>query len=265
MLDVLIVEDDLMYAEELADSLKQFNCKIVGIASNVADAIRIFDNEKPNLVMLDIELENDDNGFEVAKHILKTNIVPMIYLSQFFGNKYKHYIQSSIRLQASNYLPKGTFVGEQLWHFILQAMDEFAESNGIKLEGYQYCYASQGKFLIRRSLEENYYRILPHEIIYLEVKEKRYIRLHTTKSSEFYEFLNPLDKFLKYLNIDFLLRASRQSAVNINYIQEISTDSKKIILANGVEIDLGSTYKKKLLSIFKTTNSFKKISFGTLK
>lgn len=265
MLEILIVEDDLMYAEELADSLKQFDCHIVGIASNVADAIRIFDNEKPSLVMLDIELENNDNGFEVAKHILKTNIVPMIYLSQYFGNEYKHFRQSAIRLQASNYLPKGTFVGEQLWHFILQALDEFAESSGIKLQGYQYCYATQGKLFIRKSLEENYHRILPHEIIYLEVKEKRYIRLHTTESKEYYEFLNPLDKLLSYLNIDFILKARRNIAVNLNFIQKISEDYKKIVLANGVEVDLGKTYRKKLLENFKLISTAQKMPFGTAK
>jgi two-component system, response regulator PdtaR len=63
---VLIVDDDLMLADNLEDVLIAGGYDVCGIASNVTDAIRIGRATHPNLGVIDLRLGDGGFGTEVA-------------------------------------------------------------------------------------------------------------------------------------------------------------------------------------------------------
>ena len=66
---ILIVEDETIVAESLKDQLVNLGYQVCGTAANGEDAMRIMENSKPDLVMMDIMLEGSMDGIEVAGRI----------------------------------------------------------------------------------------------------------------------------------------------------------------------------------------------------
>lgn len=84
---VLIVEDDPIISEDIRDMLTNVDYQVVGAAYDKMEAIEIIDNNKPDLVLLDINLNGNYEGFEVAEHINKTRKTPFLYLTSYSGKE----------------------------------------------------------------------------------------------------------------------------------------------------------------------------------
>ena len=79
--DIVIVEDDEITALNLSMSLQKHGYNISAICNNVTDAKNKLSAQIPNLVIVDISLQDISDGIELAKYIkLKYNI-PFIYLT----------------------------------------------------------------------------------------------------------------------------------------------------------------------------------------
>ena len=77
---ILIVEDQFIEANNLQHILERAGYEVCSIAFSVAEALEIIDAESPDLVLLDIFLQGDLTGIDLAR-ILKTREIGFIYLS----------------------------------------------------------------------------------------------------------------------------------------------------------------------------------------
>ncbi|MEP6748860.1 MAG: sigma-54 dependent transcriptional regulator [Bacteroidota bacterium] len=77
---VLIVEDELIVAGDIRTVLENAGYLVCGIARSVNRAVEIIDSEKPFLVLLDIYLQGNLTGMDLAIQLNERNI-PFIYLS----------------------------------------------------------------------------------------------------------------------------------------------------------------------------------------
>jgi len=66
---VLIVEDELIFALDLKQTLTGLGYRVVGLASNHRDAVRLALEHRPDLVLMDINLESGGDGIAVAAEI----------------------------------------------------------------------------------------------------------------------------------------------------------------------------------------------------
>lgn len=76
---ILVVEDELEISDLISDYLEINNYTIIK-AFDGNDALTIFENEHPDLIILDLMLPGMD-GFEVCKKIRKESSIPIIILS----------------------------------------------------------------------------------------------------------------------------------------------------------------------------------------
>lgn len=79
---VLIVEDDTLVGMALRHQVEGLGHKVVGQASMVDEARRLFREQAPNLVLLDIRLDEGD-GIELAVELLEERRCPMIIISAY--------------------------------------------------------------------------------------------------------------------------------------------------------------------------------------
>jgi response regulator NasT len=79
---VLIVEDETLVGIGLKANLERLGHEVVGQAATAAEAIALFRDTLPNLVMMDIRLDGGD-GIELAAQLLKERRCPMIILSAY--------------------------------------------------------------------------------------------------------------------------------------------------------------------------------------
>lgn len=77
---ILIVEDQFIEANNLQMILERAGYAVCGIARSVAIALKKIEQETPDLVLLDIHLQGDLTGIDLAYHLKEKNIA-FVYLS----------------------------------------------------------------------------------------------------------------------------------------------------------------------------------------
>ena len=80
-LRILIVEDEILIAEDLKDSLFSLGCKNVEMAHDKSTALQYIEKFKPDLILLDIRMENETDGLEIGSYISKNSGNPFIYIT----------------------------------------------------------------------------------------------------------------------------------------------------------------------------------------
>jgi DNA-binding NtrC family response regulator len=77
---ILIVEDEFIVANALRLTVEQAGYRVNGIAASAEEADEQLQNQKPDLVLLDIRLEGKRSGIDLARKLRADNIA-FIYLS----------------------------------------------------------------------------------------------------------------------------------------------------------------------------------------
>lgn len=79
--NIFIVEDELIVAEDIADTLKSLGYGVLGIASTGQKALEKLSKTSPNLVLMDIMLKGDMDGIETTQKISQQWDIPVVYLT----------------------------------------------------------------------------------------------------------------------------------------------------------------------------------------
>ena len=83
---ILIVEDEIIIALDLKIRLEQLGHEILSIAFNGKDAVKLTGETIPDLVLMDIQLNGEMDGIEVAEQIHNLYNIPFIYLTGSYDN-----------------------------------------------------------------------------------------------------------------------------------------------------------------------------------
>jgi PAS domain S-box-containing protein len=84
---ILIVDDELIVAQDICGMLESHGFGVTSIVSSGKDAIKKAKLENPDLIIMDINLHGEIDGIEAADHIHKHNNIPVIYLTAYMNNK----------------------------------------------------------------------------------------------------------------------------------------------------------------------------------
>ncbi len=83
---VLVVEDDSLIALDMQRMLSASGYTITSISSSGEEAIRRAAQEKPHVILMDIQLTGDMNGLETAKQIHEHDDIPVIYVTTYVND-----------------------------------------------------------------------------------------------------------------------------------------------------------------------------------
>jgi len=78
---ILIVEDEAIVADELQRRLSRMGCEVAGMAASGEDAVRLAIALKPELVLMDIDLQGEMDGTQAAQQLSRQLQVPVVYLT----------------------------------------------------------------------------------------------------------------------------------------------------------------------------------------
>jgi CheY-like chemotaxis protein len=78
---ILVVEDEGIIANNLADSLRRTGYEIIGIAPSGEDALEKVSRLKPDLVLMDVHLNGKIDGIETAERVRSEFSIPVIFLT----------------------------------------------------------------------------------------------------------------------------------------------------------------------------------------
>jgi PAS domain S-box-containing protein len=80
-ISVLIVEDEVIVAQNLASKLEKLGYTVTGMAINGHEAVAMALNHRPQLVLMDIKLQGELDGIATVEKIKKHLDIPVIYLT----------------------------------------------------------------------------------------------------------------------------------------------------------------------------------------
>jgi DNA-binding NarL/FixJ family response regulator len=78
---VVLVEDEVIVAWDIAETLKRLGYLIVGMADNAEQALRLAETLAPDLILMDIRLNGPLDGIEAARLIRERTGRGVIYLT----------------------------------------------------------------------------------------------------------------------------------------------------------------------------------------
>ncbi|MEM1325185.1 MAG: response regulator transcription factor [Bacteroidota bacterium] len=80
---VLIVEDEILVAEDIKECLEEVGFGIAAMAHDATSAMRALKERMPDIVLLDINLKDKINGIELAQHINQYYRLPFVFLTSY--------------------------------------------------------------------------------------------------------------------------------------------------------------------------------------
>jgi PAS domain S-box-containing protein len=78
---ILIVEDEGLVAEEIALRIRQMGHSVAAIVDNATDAYDFVETVRPDMALLDINIQGKTNGIEVARRFRRDYDVPVVFLT----------------------------------------------------------------------------------------------------------------------------------------------------------------------------------------
>ncbi|KPM48240.1 LytR/AlgR family response regulator transcription factor [Jiulongibacter sediminis] len=78
---ILIVEDEMLIGANISMILEELGYEISGLVPRAEDALLNIKSNKPDIILLDIQLKGNMDGIALAEVIQQTNPVPVIFLT----------------------------------------------------------------------------------------------------------------------------------------------------------------------------------------
>ncbi|MET0372811.1 MAG: response regulator, partial [Rhizorhabdus sp.] len=80
---VLVIEDEPLIAMDLESIVRDMGHEVTGVAVTRDEAVALAMEERPGLVLADIQLADDSSGIDAVKDILAEFAVPVIFITAF--------------------------------------------------------------------------------------------------------------------------------------------------------------------------------------
>lgn len=211
---ILIVEDEILIADTIKRYLKRMDYDVVGIAISYEEAIDILETTKPDLALLDIRLNSQKTGIDLAQYLKDHYAIPYIFLTS--------QLDPTTLTAAKATLPSG-YLSKPIQKESLYATIEIALFN------YQAKVSqpsSNKTFITLPSGTENY-KIAIEDILYIQA-DHVYSNIVLASSDRLLLVRKPLRTLKELLPNSIFIQPHRSFLVNIHHIESWDKSSIKI-------------------------------------
>jgi DNA-binding LytR/AlgR family response regulator len=234
---ILAVEDDPIYAESLTLVVKELGYELVGIVDNALDALQLVDAAAPDLILMDIEINDKISGIELASRINHSRRIPIIYVTAFKDR--------TIFNQAKLTSPKA-YIIKPYDAASLQSAIELAIFNSQVPDMFVHHPEARGDtFYIKDN--NRMVKVRLRDILVVEVDEK-YCFIITEQKR--YIINMRLKDLLEKLPREDFIQVHRSFVVRKSAIEEVNIGEHTLRVAEKT-IPIGKTYKEHLLATLK--------------
>lgn len=231
---VLIVEDEPLIAEDIAQSLREMEYEVTAICESADEALASIQNIRPDIALLDIQIEGAIDGIMLAGILRSEYDLPFIFIT---SNSDSATIDRLSRVHPAGFLSK-PYNERSLYGTLKIALSKVAEST--TSEDTPQASASSKNMLFIRN-KDRLERVEENQIDYVQAYDnycfvhanrRRYLIPHTLKEVE------------NRLNTELFMRVHRSYLVNIERI--VAIDELGIEVAEE-RVPLSKNQRKELL------------------
>lgn len=220
----LVIDDSRLARNELKRLLKDFdNVQIVGEASNAMEAIEKIENDKPDLIFLDIQMPGKD-GFELLEEL---DYIPEVV----FTTAYDEYAIKAFEFNALDYLLKPIQKDR-----LAGALSKISEKQEREAAGGSDRMTSADQVFVKDG----------DKCWFVRLADVRLFEVEGNYTKLYFDDQRPMiPRTLNYLETrldpKYFFRANRQQIINLNWIERIEpwfSGSIKIYMKGGNEVDV---------------------------
>lgn len=235
MLEIVVCEDNNEYRNIITENINRL------ISENKIEASIVLETDSPktveefinantpNVFLLDIDLNSEINGIELASRI--NNKLGQVYL--IFISQYSNLVFKSFKVHPFDFLPKP--IGKNdLENILIEITNDFMKKGESEKPG-----------LLNIKIGSKIYQIPKNEIVFLEKYGNKCIVHSTNRTIHCYQSLDQL--FEKIENENFI-RCHKSFIVNKSFIEHLNLADMEILLSNGQKCFIGGKYKKNLVA-----------------
>lgn len=246
-IQILVVEDEVLLAKDITMRLEALDYNVIGIASNTSDALNLLrQNSRIDIALLDIVIQGDKDGIDLAKIINSEFKIPFIFLSSHMDTQVLERVK---QVGAYAYILK-PFNDRQVSIAIELALVNFSnnvkESNLLEKKTFlrednQLLQINDGLFLKK---DNRFERVAISDVLYLKA-DGNYTSIYTTKGTYLYTLLLKTieDKF----PADAFIRVHRSYMVNIAAIDGFEGN---LLYIGSAKIPVSKTYREHVFKLF---------------
>ncbi len=224
-LNIYIVEDEPLIAATVETALKKQGFKVMGDSDEYDEALQAIDKKRPDLVLVDIQLEGAKDGIDLAIQLDKRKI-PYIYLtSQTDPSTIERIKQTE---------PLG---------YIVKPFTEAGLRSNIELAWHNFSLTAE-EFILLKS-EGRTHKVNQASIHYLKAFDNY---CYVITSSDKYLVPHTLKHTSEQLNLKNFVQPHRSYWVNLLKISSVATSNLSV---NGEIIPLSASRKENILARLK--------------
>lgn len=243
-INVLIVEDEIIIAEDIASYLETLGYNVIGIVDNATDALQKIKTLSPDLILLDININGPIDGVQVATIIKQDYKIPFVFLTAFTD---KQTLDRVKQTDPYGYIVK-PFEEKDLEVTIELALYKFKKDKEISEN------STETKNLTKEKDFDDYLYVKDKtKLVKLKIKEICWIEAYDNycfikTSSEKQLVSYTLKELEQLITSKDLIRVHRSYIVHIHKIDTIENNALYI---ENTPIPLGKSYKEDFMKRLK--------------
>ena len=232
---ILVVEDEIIIADDIIRSLKSLGYKSFEPALNYSQAIEAIEQELPSIAFIDINLAGARDGIDLANTINEQYHFPFIFLTSHSDSQT---LNRAKQTMPGAYLLK-PFSRQDLHTSLEIALYNYYENEISK----QQAVVNNSEFILIKQ-GKSYHKLSFNKVVFLRSKHV-YVEI-ITEDGTVEIVRSSLTELLTRFPKNFA-RVHRSYAVNIEAIRRI--DANEILLSSKT-IPLSKEFRKEILKIF---------------
>jgi DNA-binding LytR/AlgR family response regulator len=238
---ILVVEDDFIIAEDIAQILQNAGYTITGMLARGEEVMDAIETQEPDLILLDITLAGKKSGIEVGEEIHKKyKTIPFIYLTSYTD---QNTVQKAKHTFPAAYITK-PFNERDLEIAIDLAIFNFTQNKNSQGE------SSQEPLLLKDCIfvkKDNRFEKIELSQVLLVEASGHYLIFYTKDQKQF-AIGGSLKSFLEKIQQDFFVQVHRSFIVNI---ENISGFDEEFVYIDKKKIPIGKTFRKDFVEKFR--------------
>jgi DNA-binding LytR/AlgR family response regulator len=245
-LRILLVEDELVTATTMQETLEEAGHTIVDVVRTRQDALKAFKKHSPDLAIIDIQLRKEaEGGIEAARDMQTIRSVPIIYLT---ASAEKRVIESARDTQPVAYLIK-PFRVDELAIQVELAYHTFMVNHPEKVVDKEIT----NLFL---HINQGYEKVLPREVLYI-MADGVYCKLfQLNRDKPRYVSMN-LSHLAEYFSSPNFYRLSRSYLINLDYLERLERN-QLYMAGHTMPIPIPADNRKELMNKLTIVRTKKK-------
>lgn len=241
---VLAVEDEPIHQEKIYIVLDELGYELIGIVDNAKEAMQMLIATKPDIVLMDIALEGEKDGIEIAAKINQTIPTPVIFTTSFRDKKT---ISKAMHTNPYAYLIK-PLEEENLQAAIELALFKFAKDKE-QQEVEEAPFQQWSKDLL---IKDSFFtkqagkliKVKFEEVLWIEVLKDKYCQIKTLDNE--ITLRSTLKELSQKLPSQLFVQVHRGYIVNAHFIESMD-EAEGTVTIKGNALPMGRIHKEAVL------------------